>query len=108
MAADYHAIAFATAFLARNPISKPRSFAGLAGYRNFFVHCLLAHKPGQAHCSPSHYAAFSVLHLCRVRLIYLFRLLCGTRMNIVQEGCQLFAQRFVHLGLVPGDYSFLK
>jgi hypothetical protein len=48
--ADYHAIAFATAFLAGNPISKPRSFAGLARDRNFVVHCSLAHKPRQAHC----------------------------------------------------------
>ena len=43
--ADYHAIAFATAFLARNSMSEPGGFAGLARYWNFFVHCPLAHKP---------------------------------------------------------------
>ena len=38
--ADYHAIAFATAFIARHPIPEPGGFAGLARYRNFFVHAL--------------------------------------------------------------------
>ena len=49
--ADYHAIAFATAFIARNPIPKAGGFAGLARYGDFFVHCHLAHKPREAHCS---------------------------------------------------------
>lgn len=36
--ADCHAIAFATALLARNSIPEPGGFAGLARYRNFLVH----------------------------------------------------------------------
>ena len=43
--ADYHAIAFATAFLALNPIPEPGGFAGLTRYRDFFVQGLLALSP---------------------------------------------------------------